>query len=158
MAMLGSPPDLVTGIGNNALDPNVFCGIPGKTYTSTDPCTIKDTYSNGYTIWTGTLNPGTATWTVYVHRLRREHEHQRRATYSTKTLTVSVAVHPTLTQPLNTPVWNYIYATKPASTPASTCDETLQQSVNISSPFYVEGNLCSRTTEHRQVSDGRRSS
>jgi Tfp pilus assembly protein PilX len=143
MAVLGSPPDLVTGIGNNALDPNVFCGISGKTYTSTSPCTIKDTYSNGYVIWTGVLNLGTATWRItstgYVANTNIKGS---TAVYSTRTLTVNVAVHPTLTQPLNTPVWNYIYATKPASTPATVCDESLNQSVNVSSPFYVEGNLC----------------
>ena len=54
---------------------------------------------------------------------------------------MNVTVHPTLTQPLNTPVWNYIYATKPASTPATICDENVTQSVQIASPFYVEGNL-----------------
>ncbi len=142
MAVLGSPPDLVTGIGNNALDPNVFCGIPGKTYTSTSPCTIKDTYSNGYTIWNGVLNAGTATWLVTSTGYVANTDVNGGTTYSVKTLTVSVAVHPTLTQPLNTPVWNYIYATKPASSPATTCDESLTQSVTISSPFYVEGNLC----------------
>jgi hypothetical protein len=154
MSVLGSPPDLVTGIGNNALDPNVFCGlptasstppVPGRTYASLSPCTIKDTYSNGYTIWTGTLSSvaGTPTWLItstgYVQNTDIA---ASTPVYSTRKLTVSVTVHPTLTQPLNTPVWNYIYATKPASSPASTCDESLTQSVTVSSPFYVEGNLC----------------
>jgi Tfp pilus assembly protein PilX len=152
MSVLGSPPDLVTGIGNNALDPNVFCGIAGKTYTSTSPCTIKDTYSNGYVIWTGVLSTGTATWLITSTGYVVNTNVNGGTTYSKRTLTVSVAVHPTLTQPLNTPVWNYIYATKPASTPASTCDETLAQSVNVSSPFYVEGNLC--LNQSSQVSKG----
>jgi hypothetical protein len=144
MAVLGSPPDLVTGIGNNALDPNVFCGIAGKTYTSTSPCTIKDTYSNGYVIWNGVLSSvaGTATWLITSTGYVVNTNVNGGTTYSTRKLTVNVSVHPTLTQPLNTPVWNYIYATKPASTPASVCDESLTQSVTVSSPFYVEGNLC----------------
>jgi Tfp pilus assembly protein PilX len=141
LAVLGSPPDLATGIGNNALDPNVLCGLPGKTYTSTSPCTIKDTYDNGYVTWTGVLNMGTATWTLTSIGYVRNSNIVGATTYSTRTLTVNVAVHPTLTQPLNTPVWNYIYATKPASTPP-TCDESVTQSVQIASPFYVEGNLC----------------
>ena len=141
MSILGSPPDLVTGIGNNALDPNVFCGISGKTYTSTNPCTIKDTYSNGYTIWNGVLNTGTATWLITSTGYVLNTDVNGGTAYSIRKLTVSVAVHPTLTQPLNTPVWNYIYATHPASTPP-TCDESLTQSVTVSSPFYVEGNLC----------------
>jgi Tfp pilus assembly protein PilX len=154
MAVLGSPPDPATGIGNNALDPNVLCGLPGKTYTSTSPCTIKDTYSNGYTIWSAVLSSiaGTPTWTITSTGYVANTDIAGGATYSTKTLTVSVAVHPTLTQPLNTPVWNYIYATKPPSTPASTCDETLTNTVNVASPFYVEGNLCLQQSS--QVSKG----
>jgi Tfp pilus assembly protein PilX len=143
MAVLGSPPDIATGIGNNALDPNVLCGLPGKTYVSTSPCTVKDTYANGYVQWSGVLSiiSGTATWTLTSTGYVVNTNVNGGGTYSTKTLTVKVAVHPTLTQPLNTPVWNYIYATKPASTPP-TCDENVTQSVQIASPFYVEGNLC----------------
>jgi hypothetical protein len=152
MAVLGMPPDPVTGIGNNALDPNVFCGLSGKTYTSTSPCTIKDTYGANYVIWTGVLNTGTATWTLTSTGYAVNPNITKSTQYSKRTLTVSVAVHPTLTQPLNTPVWNYIYATKPPSTPASVCDETLAQSVNISSPFYVEGNLC--LNQSSQISKG----
>jgi hypothetical protein len=149
MAVLGSPPDPTTLIGNNALDPNVFCGLPvggtnpTRSYTSTSPCTIKDVYSNGYVIWTGTLASvaGTPTWTITSTGYVVNTNVNGGNTYSTRTLTVKVTVHPTLTQPLNTPVWNYIYATKPASTPP-TCDESLLNSVVIASPFYVEGNLC----------------
>jgi Tfp pilus assembly protein PilX len=144
MSVLGSPPDIATGIGNNALDVNVLCGLPGKTYVSTSPCTVKDTYANGYVIWSGVLSiiAGTATWTLTSTGYVVNTNVAGGGTYSTKTLTVKVAVHPTLTQPLNTPVWNYIYATKPASTPATVCDENVTQSVQIASPFYVEGNLC----------------
>jgi hypothetical protein len=84
---------------------------------------------------------GTATWTLTATGYVVNTDVNGGNTYSTRTLTVKVAVHPTLTQPLNTPVWNYIYATKPASAPP-TCDEGVTQSVTISSPFYVEGNLC----------------
>jgi Tfp pilus assembly protein PilX len=144
MAILGQPPDPNTGIGNNALDPNVFCGLAGVTYTT--GCTIKDTYPGGYVIWSGTLPSGQATWTLTSTGYARNTDvNSAAATYSTRTLTVKVNVFPTLTQPLNTPVWNYIYATKPASTPP-TCDEDLFQSVSIASPFYVEGNLCLHNT------------
>jgi Tfp pilus assembly protein PilX len=143
MAILGQPPDPNTGIGNNALDKNVFCGLVGATYVS--GCTIKNTYAGGYVIWSGTLNTGTATWTITSTGYVLNTNVHATPTYSTRTLTVNVGVHPTLTQPLNTPVWNYIYATKPASTPP-TCDEDLNQSVQIASPFYVEGNLCLHNT------------
>jgi len=152
MAVLGNPADPATNIGNNALDKNVFCGLQGKTYTSTNPCTIKDTYANGYVLWYGVLNTGTAVWLITsTGYVVNPNIHGTKA-YSSRTLTVSVAVHPTLTQPLNTPVWNYIYATKPASTPATVCDESLTSKVNISSPFYVEGNLC--LNQSSQISKG----
>lgn len=141
MAILGEPPDAATGIGNNALDPNVFCGLAGETYTS--GCTIKNTYTNGYVVFSGTLNQATATWALTSTGYIANPNHN--GSKSQRTLTVAVSVHPTLTQPLNTPVWNYIYATQPASTPP-TCDETLSQSVVVSSPFYVEGNLCLQQT------------
>jgi Tfp pilus assembly protein PilX len=155
MSILGSPPDPTTLIGNNALDPNVFCGLPTggtnptRSYTSTNPpCAIKDVYSNGYVIWSATLASvnGTPTWKITSTGYVVNTDVNGGGTYSTRTLTVNVTVHPTLTQPLNTPVWNYIYATKPASSPASVCDETLTQSVVINSPFYVEGNLCLANT------------
>lgn len=142
MAVLGDPPDPNTGIGNNALDPNVFCGLPSQTYVS--GCTLKNTYANGYVIWGGTLNQGTATWTITATGYVRN-PNLNVGGYSTRTLTVNVSVHPTLTQRLNTPVWNYIYATKPVS-PTPTCDEDLFNSVTIASPFYVEGNLCLHQT------------
>ena len=94
----------------------MFCGLSGKTYTSTSPCTIKDTYSNGYVTVVGRAQHGSpATWTLTSTGYVINTNVNGGETYSTRTLTVSVAVHPTLTQPLNTPVWNYIYATKPAS-------------------------------------------
>lgn len=139
MAVLGQPPDPLTGAGNNALDPNVFCGLAGETYVS--GCTIENTYANGYVLWGGTLNQATATWTITSTGYAPDTNVHATSTNSIRTLTVNVSVYPTLTQTLNTPVWNYIYATKPASTPP-TCDETLSNSVTISSPFYVEGNLC----------------
>jgi len=146
MAILGQPPDPVTGIGNNALDPNVFCGLAGETYTT--GCTIKNTYPGGYVIWSGTLPQGQAVWTLTSTGYAvNTNVNTAVPTYTTRTLTVKVSVYPTLTQPLNTPVWNYIYATKPASTPP-TCDEDLFQSVSIASPFYVEGNLCLHNTSN----------
>jgi Tfp pilus assembly protein PilX len=147
MAILGQPPDPVTGLGNNALDPNVFCGLAGETYTNAcGPASIKNTYPGGYVIWSGTLPQGQSTWTITSTGYAVDTSvHSASPTYSTRVLTVKVNVYPTLTQPLNTPVWNYIYATKPASTPP-TCDEDLNQSVQIASPFYVEGNLCLHNT------------
>ena len=136
LALLGNPT-------NNALDPNSFCGLPGITYVS--GCQIKTTYANGYVVWSGTLTPATASWKITATGYVVNTDVPTAPTYSSRTISVNVSVTPTLTQPLNTPIWNYIYATKPASTPP-TCDEDLNNSVTIASPFYVAGNLCLHQT------------
>jgi hypothetical protein len=150
MAILRDPPDPATGIGNNALDPNVFCGLTGRTYpnpipaptpTPTGPCTLRETYDGGFTVWTGKLVGSTWTITAVGHVTNPI----QGSAEAKRTLSVKVNVHPTLTQPLNTPVWNYIYSTNGPSTPP-TCDMDLNQSVTISSPLYVEGNLCLHNT------------
>ena len=41
-------------------------------------------------------------------------------------------------QPLNNPVWNYLYA----GHTGSTCDQTLSNNISGSSRMYVAGNLC----------------
>ena len=56
----------------------------------------------------------------------------------TRTLSAKVPVTPTLTQPLNNPAWNYIYATSTGQP----CDMTVSQNVTGSSRLYVQGNLC----------------
>ncbi|MDQ1494706.1 MAG: hypothetical protein QOG69_1189 [Actinomycetota bacterium] len=148
LSILGQPPNPLTGIGNNAMDKSVFCGLAGETYVTGTPatvCTIKDTYPSGYVIWSGVLPPGSTTWAISATGYVLNTNVHSATTYSTRTLTVNVSVHPTLTQPLNTPVWNYIYATKPASAPG-VCDEDLFNSVQVASPFYVEGNLCLHQT------------
>jgi Tfp pilus assembly protein PilX len=151
LSVLGQPPDPLTGIGNNAMDPSVFCGLAGATYVTGTPatvCTLKSTFTSGYVIWSGTLDPTNAagpTWALTATGYALNTNVHSATTYSTRTLTVNISVHPTLTQPLNTPVWNYIYATKPASAPG-VCDEDLFNSVQVASPFYVEGNLCLHQT------------
>ena len=64
MAVLRMPPDLVTGIGNNALDKTVFCGVPGYVTGTTNPCTVRNDFTEGYVVWSGSLNQATSTWTI----------------------------------------------------------------------------------------------
>ena len=45
---------------------------------------------------------------------------------------------PTITQPLNNPVWNYLYA----GHTGSACDQSLPNNITGSSRMYVAGNLC----------------
>src|SRR5438105_3991813 len=59
----------------------------------------------------------------------------------------TIPVVPVTTQPLNNPSWNYIFSRATGSGVAlSGCDMTLQNSVNVTSPLYVMGNLCLKNT------------
>jgi hypothetical protein len=131
---------------NNALDKYVFCPDSGSLPTL--PCKHTDTYSSGKVIWYGTLYQnaaaGTAYWdlfsTGYVRNPYGGLDYQ-------KTLRATIPVVPTTTQPLNNPSWNYIFSRNPGSGVAlSGCDMTLQNSVNVTSPLYVMGNLCLKNT------------
>lgn len=121
---------------NNALDPTVFC----SSSTQATPCTTVNTYTSGTATWYGVLNQSTGQWTL-TSKGQTRNPTGPTAGALTRTISATVNVHPTLTQPLNTPIWDYIYATKSASAPP-TCDMTVANSVVIGSPLYVMGNLC----------------
>jgi hypothetical protein len=131
---------------NNALDKYVFCTDTGTLPTL--PCKRTDTYSSGKVIWYGTLYQnaaaGTAYWdlfsTGYVRNPYGGADYQ-------KTLRATIPVVPVTTQPLNNPSWNYIFSRNTGSGVAfSGCDMTLANSVNVTSPLYVMGNLCLQNT------------
>src|SRR5437016_2706940 len=131
---------------NNALDKYVFCTDSGSLPTL--PCKHTDTYSAGKVIWYGTLYQnaaaGTAYWdlfsTGYVRNPYGGADYQ-------KTIRATIPVVPVTTQPLNNPSWNYIFSRATGSGVAfSGCDMTLQNSVNVTSPLYVMGNLCLQNT------------
>ena len=121
MAVLSKPT-------NNALMPDLL------------PETTHD-YDGGTVTWSGTLNQLTQTWSV-TSTGRIDNPTGQGASEVTRTLTAKIPVTPTLTQPLNNPAWNYIYATGTGQP----CDMTVSQNVNGSSRLYVQGNLCLEKT------------
>src|SRR6266540_3282822 len=131
---------------NNALDKYVFCTDSGSLPPL--PCTRTDTYAGGSVTWYATLyqNPaaGTAYWDLF------STGHVRNpfggADYQ-KTIRATIPVVPVTTQPLNNPSWNYIFSRAPGTGVAfSGCDMTLSNSVNVTAPLYVMGNLCLQNT------------
>lgn len=132
---------------NNALDKRVLCSSPTEALPckhaiakcvsgSTGVCAEGGTVS-----WWGVLDESTGTWTLTSVGTVQNPTGPSTAPV-TRTLTAKTVVKATLTQPLNTPIWDYIYSTKPASSPATVCDMTLRNTVSVDSPLYVEGNLC----------------
>ena len=131
---------------NNALDKYVFCADAASLPTL--PCKRTDTYSAGKVTWYGTLfqNPaaGTAYWDLYSTGYVRNPFGG--ADYQ-KTIRATIPVVPVTTQPLNNPSWNYIFSRAPGSGVAfSGCDMTLANSVDVTAPLYVMGNLCLQNT------------
>jgi hypothetical protein len=129
---------------NNAIDKYALC--PDSSTLPTLPCVRTDTYSGGTVTWSGTLfqNPaaGTAYWTVTSSGNVRNPNGNNLAKIR-KTITANIPVVPTITQPLNNPSWNYVMSRATGSGVAfSGCDMTLQNSVNVTAPLYVMGNLC----------------
>ena len=134
---------------NNALDPDTLPKCTNwplnqeQKYSAsdsahrTDPSTWKHTTIDGGTVdWCGTLVRKDALW--YVTSIGRSRNPNRTSSDVTRTLEATVTVTPTTTQPLNNPVWNYLYA----GHTGSTCDQSLNNNISGASRMYVAGNLC----------------
>jgi Tfp pilus assembly protein PilX len=130
---------------NNALDPDVLpaCTSNGTKYsdptaqrTSTSTW-LHSTFPDGSTVdYCGTLVRSQAWW--YLTSIGRTRNPNSAGGTDNRTLEATVTVTPSLTQPLNNPVWNYLYA----GHTGSTCDQSLPNNITGSSRMYVAGNLC----------------
>lgn len=124
---------------NNALRDTL---LPPCTDGTTNCSTV--TTNEGDATWGGTLvvpANGSPYWLVTSTGSVRNPDANAHATH---TIEVRVDVIPTLVAPVNNPAWNYVYATHPPT--PGVCDETIQQSVVVVSPLYVNGNLCLQNT------------
>ena len=114
---------------NNSLDSDLL--------PSTEATASSVTYENGTAKWYGTLDRAAAVWTITALGLYNNPTGTGTAPVRRK-LTAQVPISPTLTQPLNNPAWDYMYATHTGSA----CDETLNNNVSGNARMYVAGNLC----------------
>src|SRR6266566_5539711 len=97
----------------------------------------KNVYGNATTYWCGDLDVPGAQWFLRsVGSIRNPTSLTPGNT--TRTLSSKVTIQPTLTQPKNNPVWDYLYA----GHTGSACDQTLNNNITGSSRMYVAGNLC----------------
>jgi hypothetical protein len=108
-----------------------------ETLPSTEATASSVTYENGTAKWYGTLDRPNAIWTITALGLYNNPTGPGTAQVRRK-LVAEVPISPTLTQPLNNPAWDYMYATHIGST----CDETLSNNVIGNARMYVAGNLC----------------
>src|SRR4051812_33320212 len=93
-------------------------------------------YGTATTYWCGDLDVPGAQW--FLRSIGSIRNPIGNGSKTTRMLTAKVTVQPTLTQPKNNPVWDYLYA----GHTGSTCDQTLNNNISGSSRMYVAGNLC----------------
>jgi len=129
---------------NNALDPDVLPKCTTNNTKYSDPSAARTststwlhaTISSGTVDYCGTLVRAQALW--YVTAIGNMRNPNNANSMVTKTLEATVTVTPSLTQPLNNPVWDYLYA----GHTGSACDQTLSNNISGASRMYVAGNLC----------------
>jgi hypothetical protein len=136
MAGINDAASILSLESKNALNPNVFC-ITGQT----PPCSQTVSLGGGTVTFTGYLT-GT-TWTITAVATMPHRNGMNTNTLS-KTITAQIPVIATLTHPLNNPAWNYLYATHPVT--PGVCDMSIDQSVVVATPLFVNGNLCLQNT------------
>ena len=122
---------------NNAM--SVLANPTNNALNSTLLTSRTTQYENGSVTWSGSFNPTNARWTLTSVSSVRNPTGPTAANVSRR-IVAQVDVIPTLSQPLNSSAWNYIYS-RSVNTPGG-CDMTIQQSVQIRSPMLVSGNLC----------------
>jgi Tfp pilus assembly protein PilX len=140
---------------NNALDPDILpkchtanpdTTTPGQTnptwFSSPTNFTSQSTwssqtYGNATAYWCGDLDRYGAQWFLWSVGSIKNPTGPIAGNVN-KRLSSLVTVQPTLTQPLNNPVWNYLYA----GHTGSACDQTLNNNISGASRMYVAGNLC----------------
>jgi hypothetical protein len=121
---------------NNALNKYLLGYQPNGTVVKT-----TSAYEGGTVTWWGILDEGSATWSISSIG-ETKNPTGASAVPIRRMLTARVPVTPTLSGPLNSPAWNYIYSTRTGNT----CDMVISQSVQVASPLYVNGNLCLQNT------------
>jgi hypothetical protein len=129
---------------NNALDPDVLPACTTNNTKYSDPTATRTstsgwlhaTVDGGSVDYCGTLVRSQALW--YVTAIGNAKNPNKTTSNVTKMLEATVTVTPSTTQPLNNPVWDYLYA----GHTGSACDQTLSNNISGASRMYVAGNLC----------------
>src|SRR3954469_23343838 len=130
---------------NNALQQVTLPACTSNETKYSDPAAVRTatstwlhtSFGSGSTVdYCGTLVRSQAWW--YITSIGRTRNPNRASGTVNRMLEAKVTVTPTITQPLNNPVWNYLYA----GHTGSTCDQTLPNNITGSSRMYVAGNLC----------------
>ncbi len=105
---------------------------------NSEAASSSQTYSTGTSEWWGTLNTSTKVWTIFGKGIVASPIANTSSV--TRTISASMQVTYSYSQPVNAQAWNYIYLTNKGG--ANVCDVTLNNNVALDAPLYLEGNLC----------------
>ena len=108
-----------------------------STLPQTEATASSASYEGGTAKWYGVLDRPNALWTITAIGLYKNPTGTGVGDVR-RQLTAQVPIQPTYTQPLNNPVWNYLYS----GHTGSTCDQSLNNNINGTTRMYVAGNLC----------------
>lgn len=125
-------------LGNPATNALVSTALP-----STEGTASSQAYEGGTAKWWGVLNIPTSVWTIYGKGVVANPTGPGSASV-TRTLSATSQVVANYSQPLNATAWNYVYATKTGDPDG--CDMTMKNSVVVTTPLFVTGNLCLQNT------------
>jgi hypothetical protein len=129
---------------NNALDPDTLPACTTNATRYSDPSASRTststwrhaTLDGGTVDYCGTLVRSKAFW--YLTSIGNTKSPSSANSTVQRVLEATVTVTPTVSQPLNNPVWNYLYA----GNTGNACDQTLNNNISGSSRMYIAGNLC----------------
>jgi hypothetical protein len=121
----------VATLGNPSVNALSGTALPD----AASPATAQ--YEGGTAHWWGQLDSATQTWSLVGRGIVRNPTGPGDVV---RTTSEQIDVLADLTQPLNNQAWNYLMATRTGD--GDGCDEELRQSVTISAPMYIYGNLC----------------
>ncbi|HEX4680739.1 MAG TPA: hypothetical protein VH210_16180 [Gaiellaceae bacterium] len=131
-----------SGINNAA----AVLGLPANnaqsqsTLPSTEATASTLTTSVGSAKWWGVYNNSGVTnqWTVFGKGIVANPNPN--SSQVTRTISATINITPSLTQPLNAQAWNYWFALNQGG--PNVCDTTVSNNVEVDASFYIMGNLC----------------
>ena len=113
-----------------------------STLPSTEGTASSQSYASGTSKWWGVYTPpsGTASayWTLYGEGVVRNPTNT--GGNINRTISATVTLLPTSTQPVTNGIWNYLASTATGNT----CDELIQNSITLKISLFVAGNFCSK--------------
>jgi len=124
---------LLSNPANNPMNPWAFCASYGMPL----PCYRTSTYEGGTVTWGGTLDEPNAKWTITSTAVKANPTGSAAANVK-RVLTAKVPIQPAAEQTNTALAWNYIFS----HGTGSTCDMTLEGSVQMRTRIMVSGNLC----------------